>query len=357
MKAFASHNSRQHRPLVSVIMANFNGAAHLADAIGSVQRQSLREFELIVCDDASTDDSVGIVAGLKAQDPRIRLLQNDHNFGPGAARNRAIDAAGGQWIAVVDSDDRIHPERLSTLVAAATQDRSDLVADDLLEFFPNSRPSRRLLRGELARAPFWVDVADYVRLNHFYGRGPALGYLKPLIRSSVLKELAIRYDETLRIAEDYNLVLRLLSWGKAMRIYPIPLYYYRKHSNSISHRLNTNALASLKIADLRFLAQIPDEKLRLRNAVEARIKSIDIALAYEQLLTALKERRWRDAFAAILTEPRAAALLRLPAGVRLHRLRQQFKVRLRGGIGVPVSTPDGPSELDHRQDVRAFPKA
>ena len=78
--------SARGHPVVTVVMANFNGGAYLADAIGSVQAQTLRDLEIIVSDDASIDNSVDIVTQLRATDPRIRLLRSDHNGGPAAAR-------------------------------------------------------------------------------------------------------------------------------------------------------------------------------------------------------------------------------------------------------------------------------
>src|ERR1700693_1467899 len=97
------------RPTVSVIIANHNGGAHLGDAIKSVQKQTLRNIEIIVSDDASDDSSVAIVTRLMADDARVRLLSSDCNRGPAAARNKALDIAKGEWIAIVDSDDFIHP--------------------------------------------------------------------------------------------------------------------------------------------------------------------------------------------------------------------------------------------------------
>jgi glycosyltransferase involved in cell wall biosynthesis len=97
-------------PSVSVIMANYNGAAHLAEAITSVQRQSLWDLKIIVSDDASTDDSVRVVVGLAAEDHRIRIVRSDRNGGPAAAHNRALAVARGEWIAIMDSDDLMHPD-------------------------------------------------------------------------------------------------------------------------------------------------------------------------------------------------------------------------------------------------------
>jgi succinoglycan biosynthesis protein ExoO len=306
-------------PVVSVIMANHNGAAYLADAIASVRRQSLSELELIVSDDASTDDSARIIGEATAGDPRIRLVRSAQNSGPAPARNKALALARGDWIAVIDSDDLMHPDRLKRLVAAAERDGADIAADDLVEFDGVSA-SARLLTGKWARAPFWVDIRDYLRLNMFYGKGPALGYLKPLFRRSSCFDPPALYDESLRIGEDFDLVLRLLQAGKRFRVYPSALYYYRRHATSISRRLNEAVLIALKTANLRFLERVRGEHPSLVPLLELRDRSIEIALAYETLLRALKGRNWGMALKIAVNKPSAAALLRLPIGVRFSRL-------------------------------------
>jgi succinoglycan biosynthesis protein ExoO len=103
-----------------------------------------------------------------------------------------------------------------------------------------------------------------------------------------------------------------------MRVYPQPLYFYRKHSSSISHRLNERALEALKAADLRFLCKISHEDRPVAEAVKRRMKSVETALAFERLLNALKSRNWPAAIGIALRRPQAAALLRLPLGVRLR---------------------------------------
>src|SRR5262245_29211267 len=224
MRASDTHEHTAPQPTVSIVMANYNGAAHLADAIRSAQSQSLRDLEIIVSDDASSDDSIAIATGLMAEDRRIRLVRGCHNAGPAAARNRALALAQGEWIAVMDSDDLMHPDRLTTLVEMARRDNADMVADNLVEFDTSgSKPPRLLLSGRWAQEPFWVEICRYIQFNHLYGRGPALGYLKPLFRKTILTGPTAYYDESLRIAEDYNLVLRLLYAGRRMRIYPLPL--------------------------------------------------------------------------------------------------------------------------------------
>jgi glycosyltransferase involved in cell wall biosynthesis len=92
-------------PSVTVVMANFNGENWIGEAIKSLQRQSVTDWELIVVDDASTDASAEIVRAAAANDPRIVLLTSSTNAGPGVARNRALACARGRWITVLDSDD------------------------------------------------------------------------------------------------------------------------------------------------------------------------------------------------------------------------------------------------------------
>jgi len=75
-------------------------------------RQTLTSWELILVDDASSDDSVAVVEQTANGDPRVHIIPQTANSGPAAARNRALEAASGQWIAVFDSDDFMVPQRL-----------------------------------------------------------------------------------------------------------------------------------------------------------------------------------------------------------------------------------------------------
>lgn len=91
--------------LVSIIMPAYNCVDYIAESIRSVQNQTYQNWELIVADDNSTDGTVNTVRSMAADDNRIHLLETDINLGPAAARNRAINAAQGNYIAFLDSDD------------------------------------------------------------------------------------------------------------------------------------------------------------------------------------------------------------------------------------------------------------
>jgi teichuronic acid biosynthesis glycosyltransferase TuaG len=100
-------------PTVSVVMPAYNAAAYIGAAIRSVLAQSHKDWELIVVDDCSTDDSASIVADFARDDDRIRLIRLERNRGaPAGPRNLAIQAARGEWIAFLDADDLWHPEKL-----------------------------------------------------------------------------------------------------------------------------------------------------------------------------------------------------------------------------------------------------
>jgi teichuronic acid biosynthesis glycosyltransferase TuaG len=99
-------------PLVSVITAAFNAENFIAETIASVQAQSLTDWEMLVADDASSDRTAAIVRDLAAADPRIRLIGLAENGGVARARNAALAAARGRFIAFLDSDDLWLPQKL-----------------------------------------------------------------------------------------------------------------------------------------------------------------------------------------------------------------------------------------------------
>lgn len=293
--------AQQGIPTVSVIMANYRGGATLARALESVLAQTMGNLEIIVSDDASPDDSVSVVTSIMARDERVRLLASPQNGGPARTRNLALARARGQWIAIVDSDDIVHPERLERLLAAAEQFKADIVADDLLHFHEDGSPPTLLLADH--DTPFPVSAEAWVTAG-MDGKLPALGYLKPLIRAEALGLL--RYDETLRIGEDYDLLLRTLLAGASMWIVPEPWYLYRRHSGSISHRLSTNDVDAMLANQAQLLAGLkPDASLA--QAFAQRRDALQGALDFGRLVEAIKARSPGTALKIIAQRP---ALLR-----------------------------------------------
>ena len=98
--------------LVSVLMSVYNGAPTLEKAAASVLAQTYRNLELILCDDASTDDTWRIMQRIAAQDARVTVFQNKTNRGLGASLNGCLSRAGGEYIARQDADDISDPDRI-----------------------------------------------------------------------------------------------------------------------------------------------------------------------------------------------------------------------------------------------------
>ncbi|ARJ70465.1 glycosyltransferase family 2 protein [Paracoccus contaminans] len=307
-------------PFISVIMANHRGAAHLPAAMAAVLAQTQARIELILADDASDDDSATIARRIAEDDTRVRVIVSDRNQGPAATRNLGLDAARGDWIAIVDSDDLIHPQRLSRLVAAAEAAGADIAADDLVHF--GNAESRTLLQTLSPTPPVLLGAADLLA-GHADPRQPAYGYLKPVIRRAALA--GRRYDTALRIGEDHDLVLRMVMAGARFLLLPDPLYAYRRHANSISHRLSVETVAAM-LAAHEALPPMPDPTSRA--AARAAGRQLRRSLRYERLVEAIKARHWSRALPA-LADP--AMLVRLAGSLQDRRRRA---AAARQGTGV-----------------------
>jgi succinoglycan biosynthesis protein ExoO len=313
-------------PRVSVIMANWQGERYLVEAVASVLAQSASDLELLVADDASDDRSLEIVQAAAAADSRVRLLPAAANGGPSAARNRALAAARGQWVAVVDSDDLLHPRRIEILLDAADRLGADMVADDMAFFGTGPGAAGRTLLGPLALcAPWTVTPAFFVRSNNANAGLPSLGYLKPLIRRAAMGDL--RYDPAVRVGEDYDLYLRILLRGARFEIVPLPLYLYRRHGTSLSHRLSVAALEPLVAAHEAVVATLgrdgPATDSDLAKALAQRGRSLGQALRFERLVAALKARRVAPAAGLLLRDPALLRALARSLRERLARRRAQ----------------------------------
>lgn len=114
-------------PLVSVIMPAYNAELFIEEAIASVIAQTVADWELIVIDDCSTDDTVQIVSAFVRQDSRIQLLTNAVNMGVAKTRNRGLDLCRGQYVALLDSDDYWKPRFLEKMLARAEQTGADII--------------------------------------------------------------------------------------------------------------------------------------------------------------------------------------------------------------------------------------
>ena len=215
-----------HRPRVSVVTAVYNGEEYLRQSLESILGQRDVEFEFIIVDDGSTDRSPEMLAEMACQDPRVRLFRQP-NLGLTAALICGCSKATGEFIARHDADDISLPGRL--------QSQADLLARDHQCAFVScwSRaigPCDEFLYEEKrTRDPLKLR-GDLVSGK----RGPA-GHGSVMFRSSAYEAIG-GYREAFRVAQDYDLWLRLIEVG-TYRCLPELLYAYRVAEHSISaHR-------------------------------------------------------------------------------------------------------------------------
>ena len=288
---------------VTVIIACRNAASTLRVAIESVLRQTLQVREILVGDDASTDDTSAVIASLGSQPIPVRLSRSETNIGPASMRNRLIDSAQGSWIAILDGDDAWKPSRIESLMRIAKN--SDVVSDDLTFWLDGTLEkgsvceTHRFRPREVSR----IGIEEMIRFD--------LGLLQPLIRRQFLHEHALRYTEGLFHAEDLDLHVRILLSGGLWKHLPQRLYLYRKHANSLSRNWSEGLANSHRTLERLQLEKGIQESPELMRMLEhwKRFKR-DLELVY-----AVRDRyrsgRYMSALAGLLRGQTLMAMLRL----------------------------------------------
>ena len=208
--------------MISVIMPAYNAAAFIGEAIESVLNQTFPDWELIVIDDGSSDDTVDIVEAYISKDSRVRLIRNEHG-GISKARNAGIQAARYPWIAILDSDDIAVPERLEKLVAAAEADPEVIIwGCDLHQINSNNEVIGTIQTGPTSKEEFFAldRTKTHIAIQNAMFR----------------RDIALRvggYNEQMVAGVESELWDRMTEYGPAVVI-PEPLVRYRYHPQSIS---------------------------------------------------------------------------------------------------------------------------
>ena len=279
--------------VISVIIAAHNSSSFIRYALDSVSRQTYRSVEAIIIDDGSSDDTGDCVMAFAAQDERFRLISLQDARGPSAARNAGIAAAKGEWIAILDSDDEMPPERLSVLLQEATARSLDLIADNLRIVDFASRA-----RGVLAFPEQWFSAeCSRVTLETLIDRdtpGPAnsawpFGYCKPMIRRSFIQNAGVRYREDVRIAEDFLLYSELLARGARFGTCGSTEYLYSVRPDSLSRPKKTR-VSDIVRANSILIDDLRRPEGRNRGLLIKRLKLRSSAFWYEQFARSLKTR-------------------------------------------------------------------
>lgn len=272
---------------VTVLMASYNVAPFIEHALRSTLAQTLRDIEVLVVDDGSSDGTRAIVEAMAREDRRVRLLCHEHNRGPSAARNTGLAVARGHWIAIVDSDDWMAPHRLERLTKLAQARGADWIADDIwIETGTGAAPLGRILVGEPPGCSE-VDIGHLIRRDQPESQG--YGLLKPVIRREFLAQHRLRYRPEMDRIEDFILNVECAAAGARHYLLAEPLYHYRRRHHSMT-RMPPLPTLTIALRGNQLAADLlqPLRKPTLDRVLEDRAARIEQAIRYRQIIEPIK---------------------------------------------------------------------
>ena len=219
------------------------------------------------------------------------LQRLDRNKGPSVARNRGLELSIAPWIAILDGDDYFLPNRIGALLDAC--EGADLVADDQIQVKEGGDDdpafSSELLVGH--EITITLDLATFVakNLSKRARLRKELGFLKPIIRRSFLDLNQLRYDEALRLGEDFALYARALASGAIFKVIPSRTYVSVIRSNSISGHHSKGDLERFRDSS-RALRQSPKLTGKERKLIGKHYEAIDARVQWLNVIDAVKMR-------------------------------------------------------------------
>lgn len=214
----------QNNPLVSVVVPVYNVEQYLDECLNSIRQQTYENLEIIVVEDCSTDQSLEVLSK-HLNDQRIKLIRHEKNSGLSAARNTGIDAAKGDYIMFVDSDDYIHNNLIQLCLDNISKKKSDVIVFDFYSFYDGEKVNNR---NKEYNSKFF-NQSEYLKYHHF-------AWLK-FLKADVVKNNSLRFPVGYYY-EDWP-----FHWELAFKNYKVlylntPLYYYRLRSGSITSSSN-----------------------------------------------------------------------------------------------------------------------
>jgi glycosyltransferase involved in cell wall biosynthesis len=207
-------------PRISVVMATYNASDFVSETINAILRQTYSDFELIIVDDASRDDTIDRISAFR--DKRIRLIRNPSNVGVASARNIGVDAATGEYLVANDHDDISLPRRLETQVAFL--DRSA----EVLMVGTGIYNERNGMRTAEPLPPANHPVLRWCLMTH-----SPICHSTMCVRLADMRRAGLRYDSSWDFGDDFDLYHRMAAAGRLASV-QARLVVYRFHGNNAS---------------------------------------------------------------------------------------------------------------------------
>jgi len=205
-------------PLITVLMPVYNGFKYLDEAMKSILNQTFSDFEFLIIDDGSTDQSIDQI--MLYDDPRIRLVENKNNLGQSETLNKGINLATGKYIARMDQDDISMPERLKNQFEFMENNLDIDVCGSWLQ-----------LMGKYDGIVELETDSERIKINLLTNQN--LAHPSVMIRKSTLVKYQLNYDPTFIVGNDYDLWVRMFEYCSFANL-PDPLLKFRMHDNQYS---------------------------------------------------------------------------------------------------------------------------
>jgi len=225
-------------PLVSIVLPVYNGEKYLTASLDSVIAQTYQNWELVIINDGSTDDTENLI--LDYQDKRIKYLPNDSNRGIIFSLNKGLQESSGVYIARLDADDIALPYRIAKQVEFLSENLDYAMCGS---YFQTIDSNGRLLKN-VAFPANNRDAQSYLLLHNCFCHSAIM------MRSNIAKEL--KYDEKFQVCEDYDLWYRISRTGKILNL-PVFATMYRVHDNNMSTRKSEIMFAHVNKINKRIL--------------------------------------------------------------------------------------------------------
>ena len=234
-------------PEISIVVPVYNAAATIEACVKSVLEQDFTQWELILVDDGSADESVKICSKLATDDSRITLLQQEHK-GVSAARNLALNTAKGNYICFIDSDDTVEPDYLSSLYEHRNFDM--VICGYFVDEYDNKN---NLLQKKIFNpAPISQEtIGDKERLIPLFTSGMININCNKLLKSKIIKKNNLKYC-SYPITEDYIFMLNYMLYANSIQTIEKPLYHWIRIEN---HKTGVSSMPNnlLKIYNEAYL--------------------------------------------------------------------------------------------------------
>ncbi|WP_368252742.1 glycosyltransferase family 2 protein, partial [Clostridium perfringens] len=218
--------------LVSIIMPVYNGSKYIEEAINSILNQSYKKIELIIVDDGSTDDTLSVIENIN--DDRIRIFRNIKNMGLPYSRNKGLDMASGEYIALLDADDIAFTNRIEKQLKYMIKYNLDVCGSEC----------KILSTGKHIRKP-----KNYEYIKYYLMFFNCITNSSAMVKKEFLNKYNIKYNEKYFVCQDYDFWVKCSLKGKISN-YKKPLVFYRDgHDNITKKSINQKMFARKCILD------------------------------------------------------------------------------------------------------------